>query len=127
LGVQRPIAVIFLDRNLVFRRLAARLFVRHFAAELVLIAQGDRWPLVGAPVQTPQAILLGLGADALVEQDQMRDLRADFPAAPIVVLGHLAESAYREAALAAGAAAFIAKDALMTELLPVLRKLVCLV
>jgi DNA-binding NarL/FixJ family response regulator len=119
-----PIPIIFLDPNTTFRRLVVRVLRRHFAADITLIADHPSWPIDEALAPQPQAVLFGLGMNALVEPQTIAGLHAVFPGSHIVILGHLDELEYRTAAFAAGAAAFIAKDALATELVPVLRRLV---
>lgn len=123
-GVVSPIPVLFLDANEAFRWLAVRALGRHFAADITLLAEGAAWPLDAPPAAQPQAVLLGLGADGLVEPTLLAAIKAALPGVPVVVLGHLDEPAYGAAALAAGAAAFIAKGDLTTELIPLLRQLV---
>ena len=123
--VVSPIPVIFIDTSDSFRRLVARLLERHFAADIVLAGDYSGWPVTGArPNPSPQAVLLGLGSNGLVDPQLLATLRHELPEAPVVVLGHLDDAPYREAALAAGAAAFVAKDTLDTTLVPTLRQVV---
>jgi len=71
----------------------------------------------------PQVILLGLGKQGVTDLQVIPHLRTIVLAARIIVWGLLDVSGYRHAALAAGADAFVAKDALHSDLFPTLRRL----
>lgn len=116
-----PIRIIFVEPHAVFRRLASRALERHFADDLALLAEGPGWPLASPPPEGVEAVLVG--ADGLVDRALLDAIAAALPGTPIVVLGHLHDEAYSAAALAAGAAAFVAKLAVDTELVPTLRLL----
>lgn len=118
-----PIPVIFLDRHSVFRRLVSRVLERHFGDEILLLADGDSWPLAEPLPTQPKAVLLGLGSDGLVDPLLLASINATLAGVPVIVLAHLYDEAYHEAALEAGADAFIAKVTLDTELVPVLHRL----
>jgi len=116
------IPIVFIDANSFFRRLIIRVLERHFADAVALVSDGDSWPLTAPPNVAPRAVLLGLGAEGLADPQLLKAIRGVLPYTPIVVLGHLDDTAYREAALAAGAAAFISKDEIGADLIPVLRR-----
>lgn len=118
------IPVLFIDASTAFRHLVARVLERHFAADITLVAEGDTWPLDELPAIRPQAVLLGLGAAGLVELHLLSSIQSALPDVPVIVLGHLDDPAYCAAALAAGAAAFVSKDALGVELIPALHRLI---
>lgn len=118
------IPVLFVDASPPFRRLVVRLLERYFATEIILVAESGHWPPPQMlPIQ-PQAVLLGLGGAGLTDPQLIASIHDLLPGVPVIVLGHLKEPAYRQAALAAGAAGFVAKEALSTELIPLLRQLV---
>lgn len=117
------IPVIFIDANTTFRRLIVRVLEQHFADMIAFVSDADSWSLARSSVVAPRAVLLGLGAEGLVDPQLLATIHIALPYVPIIVLGHLDDAAYRDAALAAGAAAFISKDDLGVELIPVLRRL----
>ncbi|NJN17637.1 MAG: hypothetical protein HC822_15875 [Oscillochloris sp.] len=119
----KPIPIIFLDANTAFRRLAVRVLERHFQADIRLLANADSWPLRFNGSEQPQAVLFGLGSDGLIDPQLMLAIHAALPGVPVVVLGHLDDPAYRSAAFAAGAAAFVSKDTIGDMLIPLLRQL----
>jgi DNA-binding NarL/FixJ family response regulator len=118
-----PIPIIFIDANTTFRQLAIRVFERHFAAEIVFVGEADQWPPSAALSGSVQAVLLGLGAEGLVDPRILVAIQAAMPGIPVIVLGHLDEPPYATAALSAGAAAFISKDEIGDKLIPTLRRL----
>jgi DNA-binding NarL/FixJ family response regulator len=121
-----PIPVLFIDASSPFRRLVVRLIERYFNAEITLLDEFDSWPPQVLPATPPRAVLLGLGAEGLTDAHLIASIQTILPAVPVIVLGYLDAPAYRAAALAAGAAGFVAKEAIRTELTPLLYKLVAL-
>jgi len=117
------IPIIFIDANTFFRRLIVRVLEQHFAETVVLVSEASSWPLAAPPGRSPRVVLLGLGAEGLADPQLLAAIHRVLPHIPIVVLGHLDDMAYREAALAAGADAFISKDEIGADLVPVLRRL----
>lgn len=120
----RSIPILFIDPSPPFRHLIARLLERYFTADITLVAEIDQWPPAALPASPPQAVLLGLGGTGLTDPQLIRSIHTLLPGVPVIVLGHLEEPAYRAAALAAGAAGFVAKEAISSELIPLLRQLV---
>lgn len=120
----RPIPVLFIDASPPFRRLVAKLIERYFAADMTLLDEIDRWPPETLPPTSPRAVLLGLGAEGLADAQLIAAIQNALPDVPVIVLGHLSDPAYREVALAAGAAGFVAKEALSDDLIPLLRQIV---
>lgn len=118
-----PIPIIFIDANITFRQLAVRVFERHFAADIALLADADSWPLLVVPATAPLAVLLGLGSDGLVDSQLLGAIYATLPGVSVIVLGHLDDPPYRTAACRAGAAAFISKAEIGDQLIPTLRRL----
>lgn len=119
----RPIPVLFIDASLPFRRLVTRLIERYFNADIMLLDEIDCWPPEVLPATPPRAVLLGLGGEGLTDAQLIASIQATLPDTPVIVLGHLDAPAYRAAALAAGAAGFVAKEAISSELTPLLHKL----
>lgn len=71
----------------------------------------------------PRIILLGLNRQGLVDRQIISQLRSVLPDAKIIALGPLDKAAYRQAALDAGADAFVAKVNLSNDLLPTIQRL----
>lgn len=117
------IPIIFIDANTVFRRLITHVFERYFTDAIALVSDAASWPLTTLPTITPQAVLLGLGAEGLADPQVLSAIQIVLPCIPIVVLGHLDDVAYRDAAISAGAAAFVSKEEIGANLIPVLRRL----
>jgi DNA-binding NarL/FixJ family response regulator len=80
--------------------------------------------LAQAKVQRPQMILLDLRMPGMSGLEAIPHLRAILPEAAIIILTLYDIDVYRQAALAAGADAFIPKRALHTDLLPAIRRVV---
>jgi DNA-binding NarL/FixJ family response regulator len=66
----------------------------------------------------PNVVLVGLASFAQPVLQLLPQLRAILPQASIIVLGVLEANGYRQAALAAGADAFLPKDDLPVTLMP---------
>lgn len=118
-----PIPTIFIDVHPVFRQIATRVLERYFADTITLVAEGDHWPLAIPSAAHPQVVLLGLGAEGLVDPQCLAAIRTAIPGVVLVVLGLLDDPPYRAASLAAGADAFISKSEIGTWLIPVIRQL----
>ncbi|RRR68024.1 MAG: DNA-binding response regulator [Candidatus Viridilinea halotolerans] len=114
------------NASAIFRQLAAGVLTRHFRSRITLAAARSSWYPVAVSALQPQplAVLLGLGADGMPDPVMLAAIKMDLPDVPVVILGYLDDEAYSNAALRAGAAAFISKGAIQTELLPVLTQLV---
>ncbi|WP_165774705.1 response regulator transcription factor [Candidatus Viridilinea mediisalina] len=121
-----PIPILFIDASTLFRKLAAGVLQRHFASRIMLAAVHGAWHPAEVSVlePQPQVVLLGLGADGMLDPALLNAIQQALPGIPVVILGYLDDDAYSSAALTAGAAAFISKDSLHTELLPVLHQVV---
>ena len=72
----------------------------------------------------PHVVLLGANSDVRPACGAIPGLRGRFPEAAIIVLGLLDGDAHRRATLAAGADAFLAKDALLASLLQTIRQVI---
>lgn len=112
--------VLFVDTNKTFLRIAARLLREYYHAELSLVGVAASYEeaLAQAPTLNPRIILVGIGQHSLEGLQVLPRMRRHLPSAGIIVLGALDIALYRQAALSAGADAFVAKVALNHELLP---------
>lgn len=116
--------VLLVDENLTFLRIASRLLRDYYAEELDLVgasAGGDD-VLNQLHRLQPRVVLLGLGQYNLSGLRLIPQLRAVQPALHVIVLGSLDIGAYQQAALKAGADAFIAKAGLNHTLLPTIAR-----
>lgn len=116
------IAVLLVDDNLTFLNIATR-FLREYADVLVVgtACKGEE-ALARASALRPQIILLDLAMPGMAGLDVIPHLRAALPEAGIVVLTMLDRVSYRPVALAAGANDFVSKAAMITDLLPAIRR-----
>ena len=119
-----PIRVVLIDDNETFLRVASR-----------FLAQEDRLQVDGAfrsaaghlrqiEDLAPDVILLDYAMGDLNGLDALPKLRAIAPAAKIIMLTMHDQDHYRKLAQERGAAGYVAKDAMVDTLLPVLYDLV---
>ncbi len=120
------IPILLIDANQNFLRILSSLLREYYHQELHVIGtafnNGDA--VHQAQELTPRIILLGLDQHSLSSLQLIHRLRAVMQDVGIIVLGSLDIDSYRQAALAAGADAFVAKVALNSELLPAIRCIV---
>jgi DNA-binding NarL/FixJ family response regulator len=119
------IRVLLVDANPTFLRIATRLLHEYYSNELTIVGTSDNedQAIQQAQQEQPRAILLGLGQHNLTMLQLIPHLRALLPGVVVIVLGTLDIHAYQQAALAAGADAFVAKVAINQELLPTIQSL----
>jgi DNA-binding NarL/FixJ family response regulator len=119
------IRVLLVDANPTFLRIATRLLHEYYSDKLDIVgtSAGENDALEQAQQQQPRVVLLGLGQHNLTMLQLIPRLREALPGGVVVVLGTLDIHAYQQAALAAGADAFVAKVAINQELLPTLQTL----
>jgi DNA-binding NarL/FixJ family response regulator len=119
------ISVFIIDANPTFLRIAKRLLQELHHEQLTVLgtSAGDNDALQQARELAPRIILLGLGQYSLTGLRLIPRLRADNPYGHIIVLGSLDIRAYQQAAMDAGADAFVAKVALNNELLPTILRI----
>jgi DNA-binding NarL/FixJ family response regulator len=103
------------DDNEAFRHVATDFLQRHHELTVVGAICGGEEALAQSQDLGPQVILIGLDRPGL---ETIPRLRKVLPGVGIIVLTLLEGSAYRQAALAAGADDLVSKAALTTELLP---------
>ena len=113
------LVVLLVDSSPIFLQNAMR-FLEAYAPDQILLggAVHDGADALALVEQLrPHVVLWGIGMPALPQLRRLPQLRAMLPQAYIIVLG-LFDEGYRQAALAAGADAFLLKDDLATSLLP---------
>ena len=118
-----PITVLLADNNASFLRVVNKFLAQHDEIEVVGTAEGGREALVEAKRLQPQVMLVDLGMPDLSGLDAIPLLREAHPEMFIIALTLLDTDSYREAALAAGADAFIPKATLNANLMPAIRRL----
>jgi DNA-binding NarL/FixJ family response regulator len=118
------ISVLLIDANPAFLRIATRLLQEHYSTELQVIgsSSSETDALNQMRVLRPRIIVLGISQDSMRYLHLIPRIREILPNVGVIVLGALDISAYQQAALQAGADAFVARVALSTMLLPTLRR-----
>jgi DNA-binding NarL/FixJ family response regulator len=121
----KTLSVFFIDSNATFLGIATRLLQDYYQHKFTLVGTATSYDeaLFQVARVSAELLLLGVGQQSLEGLRIIPDLRAAVPGACIIVLGSLDIAAYRQAALNAGAHAFIAKVALNTDLLPTIERL----
>jgi DNA-binding NarL/FixJ family response regulator len=119
----RASTVLFVDPNLHFLRVATRLLCEHYSDELVIVgtSRGNGDALEQAQARKPQIVLLDLDGNFSGNIQLIPQLRAMLPDVGIIVLGSHDRQEYRQAALDAGAHAFVLKCDLNHALIPAIR------
>lgn len=120
------IPVLLVDDNPAFLRMATRFLQEHCGNVVVVagVAGGGEEALVKAQDLRPEVVLLDLAMPNLPGLEVIPRLRAALPEVGIVVLTLLDVTAYRQAALKAGADGFVSKATLGTDLLSAIQQAV---
>ena len=105
---------------------ASRLPVMSVPLGIVVVgaADGGQENLAQAPSLRPQVMVVDLGTPGLTNLEAVAQLRAMMPDVRIIAMSQVRSTGYREAALAAGADDLVLKAALVTDLLPAIRRAV---
>ena len=119
-----PVRVLLIDDNKTFLRLAnAYLYEEHHdEVSVVGVARNGRKGLAKARFLKPHIVLLDLKMPDLPGLEVIPLFRQEMPQVGIIVLTLMSANGYREAAIAAGADAFVSKVDLSTHLLAAVRK-----
>lgn len=119
-----PISVLLVDDNAAFLNILTRFLQEHCQNEVVVggTAGGGEEALDKAQALRPQVILLDLAMPDLPGLEAIPRLRRLLPDVGIIALTLHDTNGYLEAALAAGADAFVSKFTLDTDLLPAIRQ-----
>ena len=124
-----PLRVLLVDDNETFLEIRARFLQENHSGEFVVLgtAGGSAEALAQANALQPQVILLDFDLPNGQRSVLIRDLRSVLPQVGIVALTLQDPSVYdycRQVALADGADDLVLKSALITELLPCIRRVV---
>ena len=119
-----PISLLLVDDNPRFLRLLTRFLHISYPADVVVmdVARSGIEALARAQIVRPQVVLLDLAMPGMSGWEVIPRLRKDLPEVGIIVLTLLESGGYREMVLEAGADAFVGKSALVTELIPAIRR-----
>ncbi len=113
-----PIRVLSIDDNPVFRAAIRRFFDRQPGFVLLdTLADGEAVAVLSVEVP-PQVVLLDLHIGSHLSLDLIQVLQQKWSACKVIVLTFDDRPGYREAALRAGAAGFVSKLSVATELIP---------
>ena len=120
------IRVLLVDDSAVFLRRVTCFLQEDCQGEVVVVgtASSGQEALTQAQELRPQVILIDLRMPGMGGLEAIPRLRAMLPGAGIIAMTLHDLDVYREAALAAGADEFVPKRALLTDLLPVIRRVV---
>jgi len=120
-----PLSVLLVDDNRTFLRILARFLSEQGKDALSVVGSviGGQDAVVQAQRLHPDIILLDLAMPDVSGLTLLPNLRRALPAAIIIVLTLMDPDSSRQAALAAGADAFVSKASLERDLLPAIRRL----
>lgn len=116
-----PISVLLVDDNPTFLRIVERYLKKQDAVKVVGTVEGGEEALVEVHRLKPDVVLTDLAMPRVTGMETILRLRAAWPRMGIIALTLLDTDGYRQAALTAGADAFVAKDTLNTELIPTIK------
>jgi len=114
------IHVLLVAHNPIFVFITTRVMQEH--DEVTVIGSVTRQEAVQATSLRPDVILLDMDVSDPSGIETISLLRGALPQVGIVALSMLNAASYRQAALEAGAAAFVAKSAIDTDLLPAISR-----
>jgi CheY-like chemotaxis protein len=117
------VSVLLVDDSPTFLRIAARFLGGYEDMAVVGTVQQGAEALPRAQQLRPDVVLVDLAMPDVPGLVAIPQLRAALPSLGIIAVSLFDAPAYRQAALGAGADAFVPKAALSTELLPAIRRL----
>ncbi len=115
---EEPIRVLLVDDSAVFLRSVTSFLEEHKEIAVVGSALGGQQGLARAQALRPDAVLVDLAMPDISGFELIPLLRKILPASAIVAVTLFDTSAYEEAAMEAGAHAFITKTNLSADLIP---------
>lgn len=120
----KPISVLLIDDNPTFLRIVQRFLQGANEFNVVGAVEGGEEALALMHRLRPDVVLTDLAMPRVSGMEAILRMRAAWPKMGIIALTLLDTNSYRQAALTAGADDFVAKDALNTDLLPTIRRVV---
>jgi DNA-binding NarL/FixJ family response regulator len=120
----QPISILLVDDNESFLRAEERFLRQKEGVSIVGQASNGGEALNMVKDLEPRVVLLDIAMPEVTGIDLIPELRDAHPSVGIIALTVMDTESYREAALAAGADAFLSKSALFTDLLPTIHYVV---
>jgi two-component system response regulator DesR len=120
----KPISVLLVDDNPTFLRIVERYLKAEEEITVVGAAEGGDEALALVHRLKPDIVLTDLAMPKVSGMETILRMRAAWPKMGIIALTLLDTTGYRQAALTAGADDFVAKDALNTDLLSTIQRVV---
>jgi DNA-binding NarL/FixJ family response regulator len=120
----KPIRVLLVDNSPTFLRITARFLEEQEGIVVVGATGSDQEYLAQASSWRPHVMVVDLGTPGLTNLETVARLRMMMPDVRIIAMSQVRSTRYREAALAAGADDFVLKAALVSDLLPAIRRAV---
>lgn len=120
----KPISVLLIDDNPTFLKIVERFLQESPGITVVAAVEGGSDALALLHQLRPDVVLTDLAMPRVSGMETILRMRAAWPKLGIIALTLLDTNGYRQAALTAGADAFVAKDNLNTDLLPTIRQVV---
>jgi len=114
----KPIAVFIIDHNYNFLTSAVQFLQRQPNLNVTGVILNQEKVLAQAQSLSPDIILIDIDMPGSYILDIISELRDTLPLTKIIVLSLLSTTAYRQAAIAAGADEFLAKTSLINDLMP---------
>jgi DNA-binding NarL/FixJ family response regulator len=120
----KPISVLLVDDNPTFLGIVQRFLQGEDEVMVIGAVESGEEALAMVHQIKPDIVLTDLAMPKVSGMETILRLRAAWPKMGVIALTLLDTSGYRQAALTAGADAFVAKDRLNTDLLPTIRNVV---
>ena len=120
----KPISVLLVDDNPTFLRIVERYLQAEEEITVVGAVEGGDEALALVHRLKPDIVLTDLAMPKVSGMETILRMRAAWPKMGIIALTLLDTIGYQQAALTAGADDFVAKDALNTDLLPTIQRVV---
>jgi len=120
LTLMLPITVLVIDSNPAFLRFVVQYLDEQHCETIRVAGAAFRASdaLILAAATNPQAALIGMSGSIGSTRGLIADLRRMLPSLDVVAMSQLGAAGYVQAALAAGADAFVDKDRLQVDLVP---------
>ena len=118
----KPITVLLIDDNPTFLGIVQRFLKGEEGIEVIGAVESGEEALALVHRLKPDIVLTDLAMPKVSGMETILRLRAAWPNIGVIALTLLDTAGYRQAALTAGADAFVAKDSLNTDLLPTIRR-----
>ena len=120
----QPISVLLVDDNPTFLNIVQRFLQNEDNIKVIAAVENGKEALALVHQLRPDVVLIDLAMPQISGMETILRMRAAWPKMGVIALTLLDTSGYRQAALTAGADAFVAKDTLNTELVPTIEEVV---